>query len=341
MQSIKVLIVDGSPAFRDVTAKVLKADSAIEVVDTVKDVVEARDSILKYNPSVMVLGVELPKMNGIEFLKRLMPQYPIATIIFGESSRYADDAKEAGAVDFLKKPASTNLSSIEQYIRQELIIKIKLASTAKLGAYKKVSDSLGGIASGVSDKIIAIGASTGGTEAIFEVVKRLGRDTPGIVMVQHMPPGFTEMYAKRLNEQCKMSAKEARTGDRVMPGQILLAPGDKQMKVVKVNGIYQVECKGTQKVSGHCPSVDFMFDSVAKCAGRKAVGVILTGMGSDGAQGLLAMRNAGAETIGQNEETCVVYGMPKVAYDIGAVKYQVALPDVANKIYSVLSRMTG
>lgn len=340
MRRIKVIIVDDSPMFRELTAKVLKADSAIEVVAVVKDVVEARDAILKHNPSVMVLGVELPKMNGIEFLKRLMPQYPIATIMFGELSKYEQDSKKAGAVDFLKKPTTTNMSQIEQYIRHELIVKIKIASTAKVGSFKSQSGSLSGIASGLSDKVIAIGASTGGTEAIFEVVKRLGRDTPGIVMVQHMPPGFTQMYAKRLNEQCKMSAKEAQTGDRVLPGQILLAPGDKQMRLVKVNGVYQVECKGTQKVSGHCPSVDYMFDSVAKCAGKKALGVILTGMGSDGAQGLLAMRKAGAETIGQNEETCVVYGMPKVAYDIGAVKYQVALPDIANKIYSLLSRMS-
>lgn len=338
MQRIKVVIVDESPLFRGLTSKVLKSDAAIEVVALARDVVEARDAILKYNPSVIVLGVELPKMNGIEFLRKLMPQYPIAAIVFGELPKYEEEAKRAGAVDFLKKPSTTDASKIEQYIRQELIVKIKIASTVKLGNYK-APGSFGKISTGLSDKVIAIGASTGGTEAIFDVVKRLGRDTPGIVIVQHMPPKFTDMYAKRLNEQCKLSAKEAQTGDRVMPGQILLAPGDRQMKLVKVNGMYQVECKGTNKVSGHCPSVDFMFDSVAKCAGNKALGVILTGMGSDGAKGLLAMRKAGAETIGQNEETCVVYGMPKVAYEIGAVKYQVALPDIANKIYSILNRM--
>lgn len=343
MRKIKVLIVDGSPLYRDVIAKVLKSDSAIEIMAVVKDVVEARDAILKYNPDVMVLAVELQRMNGIEFLRKLMPQYPVPTIVFGESSRYEQDARAAGAVDFLKKPSTTDLGHIEHYIMQELIVKLKIASTAKLGSYKHMGAASGisGIASGNCDKIIAIGASTGGTEAIFEVVSKLGRDTPGIVMVQHMPPGFTQMYAKRLNEQCRMSAKEAVTGDRVLPGQILLAPGDKQMKVVKVNGGYQVECKGTQKVSGHCPSVDFMFDSVAKCAGAKAIGVLLTGMGSDGAKGLMAMKQSGAETIGQNEATCVVYGMPKVAYDIGAVKYQVPLQDIPNKIYSLLSRMTS
>lgn len=341
MRRIKVLIVDASPIFRDLISKVLSRDTAIEVVGVARDVVEARDAILKYDPSVMVLGVELPRMNGIEFLRKLMPQYPVATIVFGETSNYEKDALNAGAVDFLKKPEISEISKIEHFIVNKLIVKIKLASTAKLGNYKKVvsQNPVTGIANGKKDTIIAIGASTGGTEAIFDVVKRLGRDTPGIVIVQHMPPGFTGMYATRLNEQCKMAAKEAVTGDRVLPGQILIAPGDRQMRLVKVNGMYQVECKGTQKVSGHCPSIDVMFSSVAKTVGKKAIGVLLTGMGSDGATGLLEMRRAGAETIGQDEDTCVVYGMPKVANDIGAVKYQVPLPGIANKIYTLLNRM--
>lgn len=341
MQRIKVLIVDSSPLYRGIMANIFRADPAIEVVGIARDAVEARDYILKFDPKVMVLGVELPRMSGIEFLKKLMPQYPVATIVFGEDARYEYSAKSAGAVDFLKKPSTNDVKQIEKFVSSELQVKLKIASTAKLGDYKKMNNStdLSSLTSvGTTDKIIAIGASTGGTEAIFDVVKNLSRDTPGIVIVQHMPPVFTQMYAKRLNEQCKMSAKEAATGDRVMPGQILLAPGDRQMSLVKINGIYQVECRGTQKVSGHCPSVDYMFSSVAKCAGSKALGVILTGMGSDGAKGLLAMRKAGAETIGQNEETCVVYGMPKVAYDIGAVKYQVPLLDIPNKIYALLAR---
>lgn len=341
MQRIKVLIVDSSPLYRGIMANIFRADPAIEVVGIARDAVEARDYILKFDPKVMVLGVELPRMSGIEFLKKLMPQYPVATIVFGEDARYEYSAKSAGAVDFLKKPSTNDVKQIEKFVSSELQVKLKIASTAKLGDYKIKNNStdLSSLTSvGTTDKIIAIGASTGGTEAIFDVVKNLSRDTPGIVIVQHMPPVFTQMYAKRLNEQCKMSAKEAETGDRVMPGQILLAPGDRQMSLVKINGIYQVECRGTQKVSGHCPSVDYMFSSVAKCAGSKALGVILTGMGSDGAKGLLAMRKAGAETIGQNEETCVVYGMPKVAYDIGAVKYQVPLLDIPNKIYALLAR---
>lgn len=191
---------------------------------------------------------------------------------------------------------------------------------------------------GGRDRIVAIGASTGGTEAIFEVVKRFKRDIPGVVIVQHMPPGFTQMYADRLNNQCEVAVKEAQTGDRVMQGQVLIAPGDRQMRLVKVGDGYQVECRGTEKVSGHCPSVDVLFSSVAKAAGNKAVGAILTGMGGDGAKGLLEMRNAGALTVGQDEATCVVYGMPKVAFDIGAVQQQAPITAIAGKIYSLLSK---
>ena len=175
--------------------------------------------------------------------------------------------------------------------------------------------------------VIAMGASTGGTEAIYQVVKSLKKDVPGIVMVQHMPPGFTQMYAQRLNQECEIDAKEAVTGD------IVLAPGDRHMRLVKVNGTYQVECRVGPKVSGHCPSVDVLFESVARTAGEDAIGVLMTGMGRDGAQGLLKMRQAGAVTIGQDEKSCVVYGMPKVAYEIGAVTHQVSLEQIAQKIY--------
>ena len=182
--------------------------------------------------------------------------------------------------------------------------------------------------------------STGGTEAIFSVIKDFGTDIPGVVVTQHMPQGFTGMYAKRLNDQCRIQVKEAQTGDRVMPGHMLLAPGgDAHMRLIKVNGVYQVECKKGPRVNGHCPSVDVLFESVAKSAGADAVGIILTGMGGDGAKGLLAMRRAGARTIGQDESTCVVYGMPKVAYDLGAVQYQEKLPDIAGRTYALLNKM--
>jgi len=187
---------------------------------------------------------------------------------------------------------------------------------------------------------VAIGASTGGTEAIAAVLRDFGQDIPGVVLVQHMPPGFTGMYANRLNEECRVRVKEARSGDVVQPGQVLVAPGgDLHMQLVKINGVYQVALKQAPKVNGHCPSVDVLFESVAKVAGKRAIGIILTGMGGDGAKGLLEMRKAGARTIGQDESTCIVYGMPKVAYDLGAVEYQEKLPEIARRTYRLLDKM--
>ena len=240
-------------------------------------------------------------------------------------------------MDFVCKPNTIDRNKVSSFLRKELGTKIKIASTVKVGKMKRPeSFPVNNRANLKSNMLIAIGASTGGTEAIFDVVRQFRKDIPGVVIVQHMPPGFTQMYANRLNNQCQVAVKEAVTGDRVMPGQVLIAPGDKQMRLVKVNGMYQVECKAGEKVSGHCPSVDVLFQSVAKTAKKDAVGVILTGMGGDGAKGLLEMRKAGAITIGQDEASCVVYGMPKVAYDIGAVQYQTELSNIANKVYSVL-----
>ncbi len=341
MRPIRVLVVDDSLMFRKLLAQGLNSDPNIEVVADVGDVYEARDAILKFKPDVMTLDVEMPRMNGIEFLKRLMPQYPLPVVMISALNNKVFDALEAGAVDFVNKPSNLTREQLNNFLTQELAAKVKIASTAKVGKLKRVDNTAIAshiTAAGGQDRIVAIGASTGGTEAIFEVVKRLKRDIPGVVIVQHMPPGFTQMYADRLNNQCEVAVKEAQTGDRVMQGQVLIAPGDRQMRLVKVNGVYQVECRGTEKVSGHCPSVDVLFSSVAKAAGNKAVGAILTGMGADGAKGLLEMRNAGALTVGQDEATCVVYGMPKVAFDIGAVQQQAPITAIAGKIYSLLSK---
>lgn len=341
MNPIRVLVVDDSLMFRKLLVQGLNSDPNIEVVADVEDVYAARDAILKYKPDVMTLDVEMPRMNGIEFLKRLMPQYPLPVVMISALNNKVFDALEAGAVDFVNKPANLTKEQLNNFLTQELAAKVKIASTAKVGRLKRVDNTavvnhvpvVGG-----KDRIVAIGASTGGTEAIFEVVKRFKRDIPGVVIVQHMPPGFTKMYAERLNNQCEVACKEAETGDRVMQGQVLIAPGDRQMRLVKVGDGYQVECRGTERVSGHCPSVDVLFSSVAKAAGNKAVGAILTGMGADGAKGLLEMRNAGALTVGQDEATCVVYGMPKVAFDIGAVQQQAPITAIAGKIYGLLSK---
>ena len=305
MRPIRVLIVEDSIVFRELLVQNLKRDPAIEVVGTAKDPFEARDAILAYKPDVMTLDVELPRMSGIEFLRKLMPQYPLPVVVISSLSDKVFDALNAGAVDFVAKPAVSSRTQLEDFIRNELLVKIKIASTAKISNIKKtvMAQEQQQLNVKGQDLVVAIGASTGGTEAIFDVVKNYGTDIPGIVVVQHMPPGFTKMYAKRLNDQCRIRAKEAETGDRVLPGTLLLAPGgDRHMRLVKVNGVYQVEVKGGPRVNGHCPSVDVLFDSVAKVAGPKAVGIILTGMGGDGAKGLLQMRKAGARTIGQFTE---------------------------------------
>lgn len=342
MRPIRVLIVEDSLVFRELLVQNLNRDPAIEVVATAKDPFEARDAILEYRPDVMTLDVELPRMNGIEFLQKLMPQYPLPVVVISALSDKVFDALNAGAVDFVAKPSVTGRAQLEDFIQNELLVKIKIASTAKISQIKQkaVAAAQHGFSGTGKELIVAIGASTGGTEAIFSVVKDFGVDIPGVIIVQHMPPGFTKMYAQRLDNQCRVQVKEAQTGDKVLPGHVLIAPGgDQHMRLVKVNGVYQVEIKQGPRVNGHCPSVDVLFDSVAKAAGPSALGIILTGMGGDGAKGLLAMRKAVARTIGQDESTCVVYGMPKVAYDIGAVEFQDKLQDIAKRTYAVLNKM--
>lgn len=339
---VRVLVVDDSLLFRETIARGLAEDIGIEVVGTARDAFEARDKILELEPDVMTLDVEMPKMNGIEFLKRLIPQYPIPVVVVSAVSDNVFDALNAGAVDFVTKINSVKEINREVFIN-ELIIKVKIASIAKVEHLRKDISSkshVGKINTKSINTIIAIGASTGGTEAILEVVKNFPADMPGVVITQHMPPVFTKMYADRLNRVCNMEVKEAETGDIVLPGRMLIAPGDRHMELNIKGKDYVVECYKSEKVNGHCPSVDVLFNSVAEKAGSKSIGVILTGMGYDGAKGLLKMKQKGAFTIGQDEQSSVVYGMPKVAYDIGSVTKQVALKNIEQLIYSVLQKNT-
>lgn len=339
MQKLRVLVVDDSILFRELLVRAINKDPGLEVVAVAGDAYEARDRIVEFRPDVMTLDVELPKMSGIEFIKRLLPQYYIPIVCVSALNGNVFDALEAGAVDFVNKPSGMTAKDIEDFVLRELITKIKIASMAKPRVIQESNRHTTLTAGGsASDRVVAIGASTGGTEAIFDVIKNFNQNIPGVVVVQHMPPVFTAMYAERLNRQCLVTVKEARDGDYVQRGQVLIAPGDKHMRLVKSGGGYRVECKEGEKVSGHCPSVDVLFDSVAKVAADRAIGVILTGMGADGAKGLLAMRKAGAQTIGQDEESCVVYGMPKVAYDNGAVQYQVGLTQIADKVHALLNQ---
>lgn len=337
-QKIKLLIVDDSLVFRETLAGLIRLDPAIEVVGTAADPYEARDLILALEPDVLTLDVELPRMNGIDFLRKLMPQYPIPVVMVSSVSDSVFDALDAGAVDFVSKPNSHGGQMLESMIN-ELIVKVKIASTAQVAHWKEQRGPRVSRGNGIdSNRIIAMGASTGGTEALAGILKALPRNMPGIVVVQHIPAVFSRMFAERLNGSCALEVKEAENGDLVYPGRVLIAPGDYQMRLKKKNVQYVVECSRGEKVNGHCPSVDVLFDSVAQWVGRKAIGVILTGMGADGARGLLKMRQVGARTFGQNQETSVVYGMPKIAFEIGAVEKQAPLNHIAQLIYDIVSR---
>lgn len=338
-KKIRVLVVDDSMVFREALARGISADPGIEVVGTAADPYIARDKIIELEPDVLTLDVEMPRMNGIEFLRRLMPQYPIPVVMISALNNAVFEALQAGAVDFVGKPDSHgNNRSLNTFIN-ELITKIKIASMAKVGHKKNDyihRQSITSVGNVSKIKVIAIGASTGGTEAISTIVKSLPRDMPGIVIVQHMPAHFTRMYADRLNDSCALEVREAKEGDYVQPGLVLIAPGDYHMSVCRAGVHYVVNCRPGERVNGHCPSVDVLFNSIAEHYGANSAGIILTGMGYDGAKGLLAMRRKGARTFGQDERSSVVYGMPKVAFDIGAVEQQAALAKIPAMLCSVL-----
>lgn len=333
---IRVLIVDDSLLSREIISMGISSSPDIEVVAKAGDPFEAADKILKFKPDIMTCDVEMPRMNGIEFIKRLLPQYSIPIIVVSSASEVVFDAINAGAVDFIGKPNAQSRVSVENFIN-ELIKKIKIAvnsqviSTEALKA--KRLDTKGSIN---TDAIIAIGASTGGTEAIYSLLSALPGNMPGIVITQHIPPVFSGMFANRLNAQTKLNVKEAENGDYIEKGKVLIAPGSKHMTVRKRGDRYCVEVFEGEKVNGHCPSVDVLFKSVAREAKNGSVGIILTGMGYDGAKGLLAMRRSGAKTIGQDEKSSVIYGMPKVAYDIGAVERQAPLASIPQLLMSML-----
>lgn len=344
---IKLLIVDDSAFFRSAIAKTFDGHPRIKVVGTANDPFEARDKILALKPDVMTLDVEMPRMNGIEFLKILMPQYPMRVVVASSLDGIVFDALQAGAVDFVEKPSASSASSMEAFSR-EIMEKVVIAACSalpKVRPTQKRTDAKERPAAATLQTtkpitcggLIALGASTGGTEATSTILKRLPANIPGMVVTQHMPPVFTSLYAQRLNKECAVAVKEAEENDVVKPGHVYIAPGDKHLTVAKRGGDIVIHLNAGEKVNGHCPSVDVMFQSVAKLADRSTIGVILTGMGADGAQGLLEMMQKGAYTIGQDEETCVVYGMPMVAYRLGAVKVQSPLERIADIIVNKVS----
>jgi two-component system chemotaxis response regulator CheB len=337
-KKIKLLIVDDSALFRNVLVKGVMRDPDIEVVATAADPFDARDKIVDFEPDVMICDVVMPKMNGIDFIKRLLPQYPLRVVVVSSVSDSVLDAMNAGAIDFVAKPDLSYGRTTEAFIN-DLIEKIKIASKSKIPVVK----STGGVVRPISTvnpstnkKLIAIGASTGGTDAIFNVLKYLPPDIPGIVIVQHIPPMFSKMFAERLNNTTPLRVREAQNGDFIEKGLVLIAPGDKHMRVKKLGDRFKVEVMEGEKVNGHCPSVDVLFESVASACANCAVGVIMTGMGDDGARGLLSMRSGGARTIGQDEKSSVVYGMPKAAFEMGAVEKQVSLDNIPQAIIAAI-----
>ena len=345
---IRVLIVDDSALVRNILSQGLAMDQGIEVVGTASDPYIARDKIVELQPDVLTLDVEMPRMDGVAFLRKLMPQYPIPVVMVSSLTQRGKqitmEALDAGAVDFVAKP-TTNVSTGLNAMLLELRSKVKIASTANVSHWKgkrpvaparTASAGTSALAES-TDKVIAIGASTGGTEAIRRVIESFPASTPGTVIVQHMPSGFTKMFADRLNQLCPMQVKEAEHGDRVRTGLVLIAPGGRQLEVVRSGGFYEVRLGTSEKVSGHCPSVDVMMHSVAKHVGANAVGAMLTGMGQDGANGMLAMRQAGSRCLAQDEASSVVFGMPKVAFEKGGAERLVPLDKISTSLLNFLT----
>jgi len=346
--SIRVLIVDDSALVRTVLREELSKQPDLEIVAAVPDVYAARDRIVLDQPDVVTLDIEMPRMDGVEFLRRLMPQYPIPVVVVSAlATAHAEltlQALDLGAVDFVTKPTS-RLSTALRDMVDELAGKIRAASRvnvekfrARNGTFVPVKAASAALAKS-TDKIIAMGASTGGTVALESVLQCLPADAPGIVVVQHMPPIFTKQFADRLNNIVSMDVKEAESGDRVYRGRVLIAPGEKQLRIVRSGGTYLVRCSDGEKVNGHRPSVGVLFESVAKYVGRNAVGVMLTGMGADGADGMVAMRHAGARTMAQDQATSVVFGMPREAYARGGAERLVPLPKIPQAIMDAVESL--
>ncbi|MBI4660873.1 MAG: chemotaxis response regulator protein-glutamate methylesterase [Verrucomicrobia bacterium] len=341
-KKIRTLVVDDSALARQMVARALRTDPSVEVVGTADDPYEARERILELHPDVVTLDVEMPRMDGITFLRILMKHHPMAVVIVSTftqaGSAKALEALEAGAVEVLGKPA--NSVEIPEFEAQ-LLQKVKSAAAARLSRARKGEPAAVKPApNGVADRrqVILLGASTGGTEALKEVLTRLPDGLPPICIVQHIPAYISKQFAERLNDLCAMEVREAQEGDVLLGGLALVAPGGYHMSLRRTMGHYQVRLDQTPPVNYQRPSVDVLFDSAASCVGRHAIAALLTGMGKDGATGMKKLREAGALTIAQDEETSVVFGMPRAAIELGAARYVYPLEDIAGGILNCLRK---
>lgn len=344
MNKVRVLIVDDSKLVRVAFKAILEQDPHIEIIGVAEDPFDAREKIKKLNPDVITLDIEMPKMDGLSFLEKIMSLRPMPVVMVSTLTQKGAEATlqalEMGAVDYVAKPINADMFSVSK----ELIFKVKMAGKAKVRDRNRTTGDINGtrniaaltIAAGqrFKNKVIAIGSSTGGIEALYEVICRLPENCPPVVVAQHISVGFSERFASRINKSCAVKVEEAQDGKKLIPGLVYIAPGGMHLTLKKKGMDFYCQIAEGEEDSLHKPSVDRLFLSVAENAGKNGIGVILTGMGKDGARGLLSMRNVGAQTFGQDEASCVVYGMPKAAFMAGAVCEEVKLTKMAEKILS-------
>jgi len=339
--SIRVLIVDDSALVRQVLRALIEDHAGLEVVGCAPDPFVAREMIKQYRPDVLTLDVEMPRMDGLAFLEKLMRLHPLPVVMVSSLTERGSEvtfrALELGAVDFIAKPKLNIAQELAAYA-EDIAHKLRAAARARIrprGEPVIPAPALRAPLPG-SERIICIGASTGGTEALKEVLLALPADAPGVLVTQHMPPGFTRSFAERLDRLCALRVVEARGNERVLPGHVFIAPGDAHLQLKRCGANYKTALSDAPPLNRHRPAVDLLFESAATCAGKNAIGVILTGMGRDGARGLLAMRRAGAFTIAQDEASCVVYGMPREAVALDAACEQWPLRDIAGRLVARL-----
>jgi len=348
-KKIRVLVVDDSALVRQMLTRILEQDPAIEVVGTAQDPIMAREKIKQLNPDVLTLDVEMPRMDGITFLRNLMRLRPMPVVMVSTLTQKGGEvtleALELGAVDFVSKPTVDIAHTLGDY-GDEIIAKVKMASSARVRPLQPVAarNSADAVLPGAkprhfktTDKLVALGASTGGTEAIREVLEAMPADSPAMVITQHIPEAFSKPFSERMNRCSAMTVSQAVDGEQIVPGHVYIAPGDRHLLVVRDGARFRCRLNDGPPVNRHRPSVDVLFRSVAQNIGPNAVGVLLTGMGDDGAEGMKEMREAGAHTLVQDEKTSVVWGMPGAAVGMGAACEIVPLPEIARGIGKVLA----